>query len=130
MKKLILFFITTFVLTNFTSQSKAYEPDDTAELIIGECLNFSMNIDPTKGHTGIPKAPVLKPRVIQDGHALLLISGCDESTLVILNEFGNEVFSAYITEGCSSINIPAAITGSCEIHIHRGIYCFYTQIEL
>lgn len=130
MKKLILFFITTFVLTNFTSQSKAYEPDDIAELIIGECLNFSMNIDPTKGHTGIPKAPVLKPRVIQDGHALLLISGCDESTLVLTDEFGSEVFSMPITEACSSLSLPVTLTGAYVLHIHRGAYCFYATIEL
>lgn len=132
MKKQKLFTIlTAFLCLNCVpSLCFASVPGDTAEQNLGAELDFDLNINEDKGHIKYPKTPPLKPRVLQFGHTLQLISGCSESTLVVTDEFDAEVLSMTIVEGCPSVTLPDTLSGSYVVHIHRGAFCFYATIEL
>lgn len=108
----------------------ASSPDDTEQLGYGSNLDFSVSIEVGKSDGRFPKTPPLKPRVLQFGHTLQLISGCSESTLVLTDEFDTEVLSMTIVEGCPSVTLPDTLSGSYVVHIHRGAFCFYATIEL
>lgn len=81
------------------------------------------------GHT-LPRTPLTAPVVAQDGHTLYLYSGCDDTTLVLLDEDDEVVYTTGISEGTTQLVLPNSIQGTYELRIQRGQYIFYTEIEL
>lgn len=130
MKKSATIIITALMLSCQPLIGFASPSDDNEEQSFNSDLDFSVSIEIGKGHTNNPKTPILMPRVQQNGHTLYIISGCNGSTLVVLDEYGSEAFSTSITEDNSIVIIPNTISGSCELQIRRGAYCFYALIEL
>lgn len=130
MKKVFTILTAVLCMNCMPAQSFASPSGDTEEQNLAVDLDFSVGIDVYKGNTGHPKTPPLKPRVLQFGHTLQLISGCSESTLVVTDEFDAEVLSMTIVEGCPSVTLPDTLSGSYVVHIHRGAFCFYATIEL
>ena len=110
----------------FSSTLKAQETDT---------LRFDRLIITGPGDDGggeliIPKAPVTPPVVAQDGHTLYIISGCDDTTLSIVDEYDNEAYSTTIQAGTTLLVLPEWLQGTYELRILRGQYMFYTEIEL
>lgn len=82
------------------------------------------------GEVEHPRTPILIPTIILDNHTLYLYSGCDNTTIEILDEDEMVVYSASITEGTETIELPSALIGTYEIHISRGMFVFTGEIEL
>ena len=82
------------------------------------------------GNSHGPHSPVYPPFVVKEGHTLYLYSGCDDTTLVLLDEEGEDVYSEFITEGTAYIVLPEWLEGTYELQIQRGSYVFYTEIGL
>lgn len=125
------FMILLAVLTlNGSSLTSATSSTMAGEQVLGLALQFSVHIDTTKGNIPYPKSPVLPPCVYQNGHTLYLVNGCSGSSITLLDEFGDERFSADISENDESIILPDDLSGEYRLQIIRGRYIFYTTIEL
>lgn len=99
----------------------------------GVPLVFNVNGDNAGGNTGLPtgpRSPIVMPSVTQDSHTLYLYSGCDNASLVLLDENGDSVYTAAITAGTTQIVLPSYLVGEYELRIIRGGVVFYTVIEL
>lgn len=87
--------------------------------------------DPIRGDKSHhPRTPALEPSVAIYNHTLLFLNGCDDSELYLYDSVGNEVYSYNINIGCDYLVLPEWLSGTYELHIHRGNYCFYGEIEL
>ena len=99
----------------------------------GNPLSFEVinqNDDPGLGIPTNPRGSVIQPEIAQDGHTLYLYSGCDNATLVLLDENGDSVYSTAIVQGTTQIVLPSHFVGEYELRIFRDGYVFYTIIEL
>lgn len=130
MKKTIMLFVSALLLSCLHVPCFASIPDDTDEQGEDISIELDVTIDTTTSTGSNPKTPVFIPQIHQNGHTLYLNRGCDDSTIILIDENGVEVFSSYIMDGYSLVNIPEWLVGTYEIHIHRGNYCFYGQIVL
>lgn len=92
-------------------------------------LNFGVILDENGGGTQT-RTLVDSPSVYQDAHTLYLYSGCDNATLVLVDESGSVVYSTAIAEGTTQIVLPSYLVGEYELRIIRGGYVFYTEIDL
>lgn len=112
--------------------TSAQVPDDdpTNHLSLGLTTNCHYNDSLSHGLIKYPRSQVEKPSVATSGHTLYIISGCDNAELMICNLNGNEIYSTFITEGTESLTLPEWLEGTFELHIHRGNFCFYGEIEL
>ena len=82
------------------------------------------------GELIIPKSPVSSPSIIQSGHTLYIISGCDDTELSLVDENDDEEYSITILAGTTMITLPEWLQGTYELRILRGQYMFYTEIDL
>ena len=87
-------------------------------------------LPPIGGGHELPKAPLTPPVIALDGHTLYIISGCDDTTLSLVDEYDDEAYSTTILEGTTMITLPEWLEGTYELRILRGQYMFYTEIEL
>lgn len=119
-----------FSLSSTPICSFATTPD--TPVIIGDSIHLELNLyyDRTKNGIQHPKAPVLPPSVYQRNHTLYLEYGCYDSTIILYDDSGAEVFSYNVVEDSDTIEIPSYISGQYELHIHRGNFCFWGLIEL
>ena len=84
----------------------------------------------TGGTEPLPKSPVIKPQIGIEDYTLFIYSGCEDATLVLVDENDNEVFSQEIEDDTDQIVLPTTLSGTYEIRIYRGNYMFYGEIEL
>ena len=123
MKKILLIMLCGLALSSTVS---AQAPDT---------LNFDrfQIIGPGDGNipgNPLPKSPVTSPVVAQFSHTLYIISGCDDTTLSLVDEDDDEAYSTTILEGTTMLVLPEWLQGTFELRIQRGQYIFYTEIEL
>lgn len=94
-------------------------------------LKTSNDFTPTiSGDKPLPKSPIIKPQLAIEDYTLYIYSGCEDATLVLIDENDNEVFSQEIEDDTDQIVLPATLSGTYEIRIYRGNYMFYGEIEL
>jgi len=94
-------------------------------------FGFNVNGDENGGGLGsLPRTPVMPPTVGINGHTLYLYSGCDNTEIVLIGENETEVYSTYVLEGTTQVQLPSALQGTYELRILRGQFMFYTEIEL
>ena len=94
-------------------------------------LKTSNDFIPTiSGDRPHPKSPVIKPQIGIEDYTLYIYSGCEEATLVLVDENDNEVFFQEIEKGTDQIVLPTTLSGTYEIRIYRGNFMFYGEIEL
>ena len=94
-------------------------------------FGFNANGDENGGGLGsLPRTPVMPPTVGINGHTLYLYSGCDNTEIVLIGENETEVYSTYVLEGTTQVQLPSVLQGTYELRILRGQYMFYTEIEL
>ena len=73
--------------------------------------------------------PIPMPVLYLDGYTLTAGNGTLGSTIQILDEDGNVVFSTYIyVEG--DIELPATLAGTYTIEVIRGSQTFVGEIDL
>ena len=127
MKKGILFLMLWLLATmSFNTYVLADDPIPDPLIFLGP---FGPGDDNGTGNP-LPKSPVISPVVAQSGHTLYLYSGCDDTTLVLLDEDDEVVYTTGISEGTTQLVLPNSIQGTYELRIQRGQYIFYTEIEL
>ena len=94
-------------------------------------FGFNANGDENGGGLGsLPRTPVMPPTVGINGHTLYLYSGCDNTEIVLIGENETEVYSTYVLEGTTQVQLPSVLQGTYELRILRGQFIFYTEIEL
>ena len=94
-----------------------------------ESVIVSPIINPSDGNGGPQRTPILVPVLYLDGYTLTAGNGTLGSTIQILDEDGNVVFSTYIyVEG--DIELPATLTGTYTIEVIRGSQTFVGEITL
>ena len=122
MKKLLL--IATAFMMSMTLNAAEQQSDS---LVIH--FDFTI-IDPSTGHNGNHRSPVMPPSVSIDGHTLYLYSGCAGATLQVVNTLGVAVYTEELYETTTEVELPETLVGEYELQILRGNFCFYATIDL
>lgn len=86
--------------------------------------------DPTEPDEPYQKSPVTIPTISLDGHTIIFDTPCDGSTLRLVDENDNVVYSTVIPTGTTSLVLPLSLSGEYEIQIIQGNICFYGFINL
>ena len=77
-----------------------------------------------------PKSITEIPTITQDAHTLYIYDGCAGGTLVLLDEYEEEVYSIQITDAMDEIILPSSLSGTYTILLIRGDNTFGGEIEL
>ena len=94
-----------------------------------EILDLQITIDDPVNNDGQHRSPILVPVLYLDGYTLSAGNGTLGSTIQILDEDGNVVFSTYIyVEG--DFELPTTLTGTHTIEVIRGSQTFVGEITL
>jgi len=121
MKKILLFFLCILTMPIMLDASSMNGGDLPLPLL--------PKIDPTSPLPPYQKSPILTPVFYQDGYTLTASSYTVGSTVELLDEDDNVVFSTYIyIEG--DIQLPTTLAGTYTIEVTRGSMTFIGEIEL
>ena len=77
-----------------------------------------------------PKTPILIPEVYLNGNVLTFDETLEGTTVQLLDEDDNVVFSDFIEENQTSIVFPTTLFGSYKLLIVCSDITFYCEIEL
>lgn len=77
-----------------------------------------------------PHTPVRYPSVSQNATTLIFNYGCDNTTLAIVDDTDEIVYSIDIEAGCESLMLPSWLTGTFRLQIIRESFTFEAEIEL
>lgn len=77
-----------------------------------------------------PKTPILIPEVYLNGNILTFDEALEGTTVQLLDEDDNVVFSDFIEENQTSIVFPATLFGSYKLLIVCSDITFYCEIQL
>lgn len=78
---------------------------------------------------GNPRSPILSPVFYLDGYTLTAADNTLGSTVMLLDEDDNVVFTTYVSiEG--DIQLPTTLSGTYTIEVVRGGITFIGEIEL
>ena len=86
--------------------------------------------DPDNPHENPNKNPVEIPEVSIEDYTLYFNTPCDGYVLRLVDEFDSVVYSTVIPVGATSLVLPSYLSGTYELQIIAGIYCFYGDITL
>ena len=86
--------------------------------------------DPTDPLPDNPRSPVLIPEFTQDGYTLTAGSNTVGSTVELLDEDENVVYTAYVYVEGDTIVLPATLSGTYAIRVTRDDNIFVGEIEL
>lgn len=90
---------------------------------------FVQVLDPTNSSNPFPRTPVRPPTVGMDGHTLYFETDHPSFTLVLLDEEGEEVYSAVAPSDVDSVTLPSTLTGDYELQLYDGSnYYYYCEI--
>jgi len=132
-KKTILLMFAALSLFSFSTSTFAATPDGPDKIFPGHALVLQVSIDLTKGNVTHPKSPVLIPNVYFDSSTSMLYfeNPCYECTLeLVIPGTDTTVYTYSIPDGDDTVQLPSNLSGTYELHIHRGNYCFFGEIEL
>lgn len=87
-------------------------------------------IDPNNGDDGQQKSPILVPEISLDGYSIIFDTPCDGSTLRLVDDNDNLVYSTVIPTGTTNMVLPSFLSGYYKIQIIQGNLCFYGYIVL
>ena len=108
-------------------------PITSANCMIEDDDQILLVVDTKDGGLGEPlrpRTPVQVPVVSQSGHTLYLYSGCDNTTIELLDVNGQVVYTTDVAEGTETLTLPASLTGTFELRIIRGSFTFVGEIDL
>lgn len=120
MKKI---FLCMMIVASLLPSFKMYADPIDVPIILGY-------IDPANGNHGGHKQPIRCPELAIDGHTLYFYYGCDNTTLNLVDEDDEIVYTTEIDEGTTMLVLPEWLEGTFEIQIVSGSYTFVGEIEL
>ena len=87
--------------------------------------------DPTDGNNSRPRSPIEMPRVFLDDHTLY-INGVDGDYILQLETADGVAYTLPIlgSTGSDTVVLPSSLSGSYELCIYTGYYCFSGDIDL
>ena len=93
-------------------------------------VELTVSYDGNKDEPTRPHSPVQKPQIMFDGHTLYLISGCDNTTIVLRNEDEQIVYTEFVTPWTESVELSENLSGTYELRIIRGSITFVGKIDI
>ena len=87
-------------------------------------------VDPTTGQEDPTRGPVLIPTISLDDYTLTFETSCDGCLLRLVDDSDEVVYSLVIPTGTTSLVLPSYLSGTYELQIIQGNYCFYGDITL
>lgn len=78
----------------------------------------------------LPKSPIQIPLVYLDGNVLTFDEALEGTTVQLLDEDENVIFSDSIDVNQTSLVLPSTLSGTYELQIVYGSIIFYCYIEL
>lgn len=94
-----------------------------------DVIIVSPTLNPDLGNGDFPRSPILVPVLYIDGYTLTASDNTLGSTIQLLDENDNVVFSSYVAiEG--EILLPATLSGTYTILVIRDDATFEGEIEL
>ncbi len=87
-------------------------------------------VDPSNNQDNPHKTPTIIPKVSIEDYTLYFNTPCDGYVLRLVDEFDNVVYSTVIPVGATSLVLPSYLSGTYELQIITGFYCFYGLITL
>lgn len=72
---------------------------------------------PTNNGNPFPKAPASTPEVYQDGHVLYFANVSTDQTLVLIDEYGTEAYSAFVASSVTTVTLPLTLSGEYELRL-------------
>lgn len=104
--------------------------------ILQTCIKLQLTnkiIDDSESMGEVHRTPPRIPTVYFDASASTVYfeNPCYECTLELVIPGTDTVAYTYsIPDGDDTVQLPTNISGTYELHIHRGNYCFFGEIEL
>lgn len=89
-------------------------------------IDFEIYYDEKDGVKGNPRSPVKTPDASLDDHTLYIYA-CEGCVLQLVQN-DEVVYSTIITSDI--VELPESLSGTYELQIIRGNYCFWADIEL
>ena len=86
--------------------------------------------DPNNPYGSNPRSPILVPEFYLDGYTLTAGSYTVGSTVEVLDENDNVVYTAYVYVEGDTLVIPSTLSGTYTIRVTRGDTTFVGEIEL
>ena len=110
------------LLTSF----RAYAQNNSGQIVV---LTVQID-DNNSGSNSSPKTPIMTPKVSIDGNVLYL--GCPHAdyVLTLTDEDGNEVYVTNVSASDTRLALPSSLSGTFELRLYTGIYCFVGEITL
>ena len=118
MKKLLFLFVALFTVTFAQA-----DPNNGHPIPMTPIKTTPINGDPNR-------SPILIPEFTQDGYTLTADSYTVSSTVELLDENDNVVYTAYVYVEGDTIVLPATLSGSYKIRVTRDDITFVGEIEL
>ena len=87
-------------------------------------------VDSSNNQDNPHKTPTIIPKVSIEDYTLYFNTPCDGYVLRLVDEFDSVVYSTVIPVGATSLVLPSSLSGTYELQIITGIYCFYGLITL
>ena len=117
MKRVLLFLVACFLMSG---QVTAMEEID---FTVGK-------IDPNPIGHDVPRGPIEIPTVFIENYTLLFTSGHAEYAMSIKDEYGCVVYTNIVGSNETTIILPSMLSGTYELCLYAGGYCFSGEIEL
>lgn len=127
MKKLFFYcLLSLFTIKGMAQQQPTLLPGER----ICFCVMYPGIPTPIGGHTPVPRNPTPDPEVSIDGYTLYTQNLTFDADLVIIDQEGEEVFTAHVTVGTPSVILPSTLEGEYEIQLipTSGDYYFYGYV--
>ncbi len=106
----------------FAAMSMYADPGSNNQIILTPVQSPPIDGDPQR-------SPILEPVLYIDGYTLTASDNTIGSTIQLLDENDNVVFSTYIYVA-GDIELPATLTGTYTIEVIRGSQTFVGEITL
>lgn len=127
--KIRLFALALFLAASATSFSQLPPEPNPG----GDPLHLEPSGPDDENNTGnhsLPKSPILIPEVYLNGYVLSFDEALEGTTVQLLDEDDNVVFSDFIEENQTSIVFPTTLFGSYKLLIVCSDITFYCEIQL
>ena len=96
-----------------------------------EEIDFSVSkIDPNPIGHNVPRSPVALPTVFIEGYTLYFTTGHTDYALSVKDENGSVVYYTTVSTIETTIVLPSTLSGTYELCLYAGGYCFSGEIEL
>lgn len=131
MKKTIISLFMLCCISYTTSMATSILPsgNGTIQTLVLNCHT----IDHSVVNDEHPRVPVRVPIIYfdLDSNSLYFENPCYECTLeLVIPDTDTVVYTYSIPDGDDTVQLPNNLSGTYELHIHRGNYCFWGEIEL